>query len=510
MSKTQDAAAAPTADGGFADLGVRPELIETLERLKIDAPTEIQRQMIPALLAGRDCFALAHNGMGKTNAYMLPVAQLVAPGGGIQFILIQPTPRIAGQVERNIKRLVESAGVKTALVENRRRGRDRDDDAVNPKDADIIVGATRAVNDFVQAHGDLLGKLRMVVVDECDAIIDLGDRSSLEGALDVIVEASEDVQLTILSGETDGAITDLCDDFLHEPERASAQPTATAAERVRQLYFYAGVDREARFDGLVAYCKRERPRLGLVFVSDAEHARDLAKRLERCRINARCLDEPGRRGQRGAGRRPGPSRGDGEVIIAADPAPRRLSTIPATVIVHYELPGEPADYLRRIEQCSRLHRSGISIAVLAGKDREKLERIAAACNLQVSETDAPPPREEREPRERRDSRESRDPRGGKRGQGDRKPGRGGERGGGRRGESHREEHSDSPAPATAAPAPAAESTPPTPAPPVEQRLRDEQLEAEGATHVPMNLGSRFPLRRKKGGRRMTRANRKLN
>lgn len=442
-------------DTGFEELGLEPTLIAALERLKLDAPTEIQRRVIPAVMEGRDCLARATTGAGKTNAYLLPILQRVVPGSGLQALVIQPTRSLALQLERNLGRFAPERPLQTAVAAGGRRAQNQPDPlAAAP---DVLIATPRGAAELVAHAQHDWSTIRTLVVDEVDAILD--DRGP-EHLRQIHAALDHEHQTILIAGNLNQPVRALAEELLRDPFEADVPPGPPRAAAAAQRYFE--VDRREKFDALVSFCKQKSPRLAIVMVNAERDARDLAERLERMRISCRWIGarrRPMREDQRG--RQPRHPRS--EVIIANDPAPRRLSTIPASHLLHYELPENLDVYMRRLEQSARLRKFGTVIAFVEPGQDALLKEIEQRINKPLEKLDTPqrppPRRREREPEPTRPAE-----------------------------------------PAQQAYAPEANRDPPS-------RLndalyRDQELEARGLRPVPRTLGSRFrstrrgkPLRR---------------
>jgi superfamily II DNA/RNA helicase len=364
--------------GGFEELGLDANLITALERLKLDAPTGIQQQVIPAVLEGRDCLARASSGAGKTNAYLLPILQTVTSGEGLQVLVIQPTRSIAQQLERNMKRFAPERPVRTGVAAGGRRTRNEPDPLAD--DPDVLIATPRGVNELVRKGRCDWSKLRLFVIDETDAILD--DRG-LEPLQQIHAALPAEHQTIVIAGVLDQAVRTLAGELLRDPVEFDPPPTPPRAISASQGYF--AVEPDEKFDVLVTFCKQKAPKLAIVFVNTEEQGRELARRLDRVRIVCRWIGErrpPGRRDRRS-------SRAPSEAIVAADPAPRRITTIPASHLLHYELPEDADGYMQRLEQVARLRRGGAVIAFVEPDQTALIESIAERIDKPIKKLETP-------------------------------------------------------------------------------------------------------------------------
>ena len=352
-------------DRGFDELGIEPGLISALERLKLDEPTEIQRRLIPLILEGKDCLARASSGDGKTNAYLLPIMQRTVTGEGLQALVILPTRSIGLQLQKNLQRFAPERPLHTTVAAGGRQDRDAPDPLA--EGPDVLIATPRGAAELVRGGGTDWSTVRILVIDEADAILDDRGPEQLERVHQAL---DGECQTVVIAGSLDEQVRALAGEVLRDPSEIDLGASKPRAAAASQGYF--AVEPQEKFDALVTFCKQESPRLAIVLVNTAQQGHDLVGRLERMRVSCRWIGmrrsgtRPERREQRG--RRPVGARS--EVIVAADPAPRRLSTIPASHLLHYELPDDVDVFMQRLEQATRLRRNGAVIAFVEPDQRD--------------------------------------------------------------------------------------------------------------------------------------------
>jgi len=457
----------PASGSAFDNLGLDPVLIAALDQLNLEAPTEIQTRMIPLALQDRDCLAIARPGAGKTNAYILPVVQKCAAGGGLQALVIQPTRALATQMEKNFGRFTELRGLRAAVMAGG-GGRGRRDEPDPLRDApEILIATPRAADNLLRRDDIDWDTVKMVVVDEADAIQDGDDLQHVRHVLDAL---EHDYQTILLTGQRTPEIDSLVGTFMSEPELIEVTSDFRAGSTEHQCMV---VEDSERLAALVAYCRRAAPKLALVFTNSGRAARDLCARLADQRIESRWINQAQSRPPRGRHGGRGP-RSRTDLVISDDPAPRRLSTIPAGCLLHYEMPADADTYIQRVRQCDRLRRAGVSVALVTAGEASLIAAIEARLGKPFTRLEKPELPTERAPRPRV--------------------------------EGDRPVRSDpprsaplSPAPLSPAPfSPAPRATkPPGPKP---HRLsepirRDPELDARGVKPMPRTLGSRFRPKR---------------
>ena len=475
----------------FQEIGIEPTLIAALERLNMAAPTEVQLRMIPEVMHGRDCLACVTTGAGKTNAYLLPIFQTLGSGAGLGAIIIQPTRALALQLRRNIQRFAPDRVLKVAVAAGDRgpRGRRHPADD-NP---DVLVGTPRGIADAIGEQKFDCSHVRMLVLDEADSMVEDGHADRLR---EIRQALPEKVQTVILAGTLSDDVRALAGDLLHDPARIEIDPGLPRAAAVPHRW--VAVRPSDKPEAVLEYFRRNHPKLLVVITGTAQHADTLLRYLEDERIDCRVIG-----GSRGRQRRPARGRrsgegADGGVVIAHDPAPRRLSTVPATHLLHYDLPHDVDTYLLRLEQVARLRRRGEVVLLVQPDQHELRDAIAARLDITIERLNLPLHGRRREGQ--RDGRRGRRERRGR--------DHGSAEAGGR---PPRDRSRDTARRESAATGPQPSSTPTATTPPsaplpvgrLNQLLyRDEELEARGVKPPRRTLGARFrttrrprPLRR---------------
>lgn len=368
MSENEQATT-ESQQGGFAALGLGESTLSVVSGMSFDEPTEVQKSLIPVILRGDDALVRARSGEGKTNAYILPMVERVKPDAGLQMVVLLPTGGIAARMQRNFERYAEHSGFQISIDAGSRRG-----EPVRNGSPDILLATPRrAARHFSEGPDEVREGVSLVVVDEIDAMLDMGEGESIESVLEAV--GGESTQTVILSGELTDEIEQFAEQHLRSPQRICPPAGRTVAERTRHACYH--VTEDDPFDALVSFCKQKKPRLGLVYAADEDAAYELLDRLRRVRVECRGLNERGRPGRRDRGRR------DSAVIVIAGEPPRQLSTMPFSHVLHYALPDDIDGYAARLAQCDRLNRRGASIIFVEQADHPLIEQIEALTGSSV-------------------------------------------------------------------------------------------------------------------------------
>ncbi|MCU1372916.1 MAG: heavy metal transporter, partial [Actinomycetia bacterium] len=253
----------PTDDAtGFADLGLRPELLQALAQLGYEEPTPIQRETIPPIIEGRDLLGQAATGTGKTAAFALPILQrLVAGGTGPTALVLVPTRELAMQVSQAIHRYGRDLGARVVPIYG---GQPivRQLQALK-HGVDVVVATPGRALDHLKRNTLQLDHIQVVVLDEADEMLDMGFAEDIEA----ILQATPDGRQTVLFSATmPPRITGIVKRHLRNPVQIEIKREATeegASPQVRQSAYVVARGHKAAALGRILDV--EEPTAAIVF-----------------------------------------------------------------------------------------------------------------------------------------------------------------------------------------------------------------------------------------------------
>ncbi|HEX2298626.1 MAG TPA: DEAD/DEAH box helicase, partial [Pseudonocardiaceae bacterium] len=236
-------AGAPVRDDSptFAELGVRDEIVRTLRSVGIERTFAIQELTLPLALAGDDIIGQARTGTGKTLGFGVPLIQGITAGdialdGTPRALVVVPTRELCVQVSADLAQAGRHLGVRVLPVYG---GRPYEPQIkALAKGVDLVVGTPGRLLDLAEQRHLVLGKVRVLVLDEADEMLDLGFLPDIERILRMVPEQR---QTMLFSATMPGPIITLARTFLTRPTHIRAEePDATAIhERTRQFVYRA-------------------------------------------------------------------------------------------------------------------------------------------------------------------------------------------------------------------------------------------------------------------------------
>jgi len=349
----------------FDSLGLAPALVQAAARSGFSTPTPIQAAAIPAILQGRDLRGSAQTGSGKTAAFSLPLLQrLTEQREGprrVRALVLVPTRELAGQVGDTMHDLAQHLPERLKIVTA------FGGVSINPQmmnlrgGADIVVATPGRLLDLVEHNALRLDAVAMLVLDEADRLFDLGFAEELGRILELLPKRRQNL---FFSATFPPAIQALADGMLRDPAIVDVQgEPGTAPDIVQRVIEVDASRRTQLLRHLLEQHENEWDRV-LVFVATQHAAQTVAEKLYRNGIYAVPFH-----GDIAQGTRSNilsqfkQSRWD--VVIATDLAARGIDIAQLPVVVNYDLPRSPTDYIHRIGRTGRAGERGLAISFVS-------------------------------------------------------------------------------------------------------------------------------------------------
>lgn len=373
-----------SAHQSFANIGIAPKLLDILERLSFHVPTPIQRQAIPVAIEGKDVVGIAQTGTGKTLAFAVPLLQRLAGMAQSRGLILVPTRELALQVHEAVRELGKSFGLRTAvLIGGLPLGPQVRDLQRAPH---IIIATPGRLVDHLERRNIKLQQVHILVLDEADRMFDMGFAPQL--AI-IFRHLPKERQTMLFSATMPPQIATLAARTMRSPIRIEVAPSGTVVAEVEQeMFLVAHGDKIRLLDKLLTEYR------GSVLVfSRTKHG---AKRITRS-IRAMGHAAAELHGNRSLSQRrqalEGFKSGMFRVLVATDLAARGIHVTGIELVINYDLPGSPEDYVHRIGRTARAGHAGKAISFAThdqGNDIRQIERLVKT-RLMVRKEQALPP-----------------------------------------------------------------------------------------------------------------------
>ena len=352
----------------FASLGLSDTSLDVMDNLGFIHPTPIQEKTIPGLLEGKDIVGLAETGSGKTIAFGAPMAERIdAELGEVQGIVLVPTRELAQQVLDVMTTLAEPHGLFTVgLLGGRAIKKDIENLGRSPQ---VLVGTPGRVQDHLQRGTLNLRKVKFVVLDEADEMLDIGFLPAIRR---ILSRTPRSRQTALFSATMPTTIKRLIWQFMDDPETFSVDSEGSAAVSVEQTY--VEVAERDKVLALKELIEKELKGRSLVFCRTRRMVEKLAKNLSGLGVKVGALH--GDMDQRVRDRVVKQFReGALELLIASNVAARGIDIPEITHVVHYDFPQNTEEYIHRTGRTGRAGKTGKSIVFVAEWDLEEFSQF---------------------------------------------------------------------------------------------------------------------------------------
>ena len=386
----------------FAALGVSPNLVRALADRTITTPFAIQSIALPDALAGLDILAESPTGSGKTLAFGLPLIERTAGAEGRPAALVlAPTRELAIQIAEELSPLAAAKGLRVATVYG---GVPLPAQATRARSAQIIVGTPGRLQDLLERRLVSLDRVRILVLDEADRMLDMGFRPQVDR---ILRRVPTNRQTMLFSATLSGAVDDLARAYTVNASRVRAElPQAVALEEIQHRF--VAVTAEDKLDRLVEQLKAVE-QLALVFVRTKHGANALARKLGKRDVPAVTLHGNMSQSQR---ERALAQFSSGRVgtLVATDVAARGLDVDDISHVINFDPPNLDDDYVHRVGRTGRAGRTGTAITFVLPDQQADVGRLAqrlghgaafSAAGLTGPQAKRPPNRQQRRRRGRR-------------------------------------------------------------------------------------------------------------
>lgn len=357
----------------FADLGLGPALLSAIERAKYESPYPIQVEAIPAILQGKDLLGLAPTGSGKTAAYILPILQQLlekeAPRDRyVPVLVLVPTRELAVQVaevvenfgrylSRRIKSLAIFGGV-----------------SINPQmmklgGTEILIATPGRLIDLMGRNSVSISRIQTLVIDEADKMLQMGFKEEMDHLFEYIPKKK---QTLLFSATMEGEVEELIKKLLQNPVRVQVAADDFTPDLIAQSAYRVSPETKGPF--LRQVIQSGDWKQILVFASSIRTADNIVGKLIKNGIDAVAFHGDKSQGARTEALARFKS-GKTRVLVATDLAARGIDIQALPLVINYELPRSPKDYIHRIGRTGRAGMQGLAISLITPEEQHHFKVI---------------------------------------------------------------------------------------------------------------------------------------
>ena len=362
----------------FSELGICPEILEAIELLGFETPSTIQERAIPAALGGADIVGLSHTGSGKTLAFSIPALESIDPAvREVQVLCLAPTRELAVQICREVDKLsMYLDGVSCVPIYGGA--------SFGPqlsalkRGVQFVVGTPGRLIDLMEQGELRTDKVATLILDEADEMLDMGFQEDIEHIVSMLPEQR---QTLFFSATMSSAIRGLIELLAKDPQEIVVERPVLTVPTCEQVVYE--VVFSSRIEVLSRLIEMGRMKRGLVFANTKRVVDDvvdglLARGYSVDRLHGdmpQTLRERVMESFR---------KGNLNVLVATDIAARGLDIDDLDIVVNFELPREPEDYVHRIGRTARAGRKGKAVSFIGRRDFSLMARIERFVGMRMA------------------------------------------------------------------------------------------------------------------------------
>lgn len=361
----------------FTELPLSSALQQKLAAAKFITPTPVQALAIKPALEGKDVLGTAQTGTGKTLAFLIPIIEMLRkepPAANVTALVLLPTRELAMQVLEQYEQLRSKDMPKAALViggvsekgqiQSLRAG------------SQFVIATPGRLQDFITRKFADLRRVKILVLDEADRMLDMGFLPSIRRILQVLPQKR---QTLCFSATLEQSVASLVHEYMREPVRVALGSTLKPAESVR-LEAYE-VRPTEKLDVLRQLLYAEKGQT-LIFARTKRGTQRLARELERDGFSAAMIHGDRSQSQRNSALS-GFQEGRYQVLVATDVASRGLHVDDVAHVINYDLPKMAEDFIHRVGRTGRAGLQGRASTLVTGVEVLELRNIERALKLKI-------------------------------------------------------------------------------------------------------------------------------
>jgi len=363
----------------FNDFNFEPELLDGLMSMGYKQPTPIQEQAIPVLLNNKDLVACAQTGTGKTAAFLLPIIQhiLKAPTRHLNTLIIAPTRELALQIDQQIDGMGYFCGVGSIAIYGGNDGFAWENQKHSlEQGVDIVVATPGRLKALLQNGSINFEHLQHLVLDEADRMLDMGFFDDIKQIIGYLPKKRQTI---LFSATMPPKMRQLANQILHEPETINIAISKPAAGIVQQAYILYDAQKEALLKEIL---KNEDYSSVIIFSSTKENVKNLERSLSKTEKSIKAFHSDLEQAEREEAMREFKSR-KLRILIGTDILSRGIDVDGISLVVNYDAPPDPEDYIHRIGRTARASKAGVAITFVNERDQLKLEQIENLMGMEV-------------------------------------------------------------------------------------------------------------------------------
>ena len=367
----------------FADLELDDNLVQAIEEMGFERPTQVQAQAIPEALDGKDILASAPTGTGKTAAFILPALQFLQDfprrnPGPARILVLTPTRELAMQVAEQAKALAKYAHFNIFTITGGVQYQEHAE--LLGSTQDLVVATPGRLMEYIEAERFDCRAIEWLILDEADRMLDMGFGPTVDR---LSAECRWRKQTLLFSATLEGkGVEGFTADLLNEPAVIDAEPPRRERKKISQWYHRC--DDMAHKNALLKHILTQQAERAIVFVKTRERLADLRTELEKASIPCAWIqgEMPQDRRNNAISRF---KDGTVNILLATDVAARGIDIADISHVINYDMPRTADVFVHRIGRTARAGKKGTAISLVEAHDQPMMDRVQRYVKEEIKE-----------------------------------------------------------------------------------------------------------------------------
>lgn len=371
----------------FDELDLEDEILDGLYDMNFDEMTPVQEHTIPVILDGDDLIGCAQTGTGKTAAYTLPLLnRLLIEGNAenvIKAVIIVPTRELAMQIDQQFQGFSYYLPVSTTVVYGGGDGKGWDIQKRGMlMGSDVVIATPGRMIAHLQNSGIDLSHVECLILDEADRMLDMGFHDDI---MKIVSHMPKERQTLLFSATLPPKIRELAKTILHAPKEVSiaiSKPNESIDQSAYVCY-------EAQKTGIVQHLfAQPRDYKTIIFSSSKLKVKELAHTLKRMKLDVAAMHSDLEQSKREEVMLDFKN-GKVSILVATDIVARGIDIEDIGLVINYDVPHDPEDYIHRIGRTGRADATGCAITFVSEEEQGKFHQIEKFIEKEVRKEPLP-------------------------------------------------------------------------------------------------------------------------
>ena len=366
----------------FDELNLEDAILDGLDAMNFQEATPVQEQTIPVILAKKDIIACAQTGTGKTAAYVLPIINELSKGGfsenAVNTVIMAPTRELAQQIDQQIAGFTYFVPISAVAIyggtdgvawEQQRRGLEMG--------ADIVIATPGRLLSYIKLGTVDLSQVSYFVLDEADRMLDMGFYDDI---MQIYKQLPPTCQIIMFSATMPPKIRTLAETILKNPEEIQLAISRPPETIMQTAYICYDAQKIKILEDLFS---KARPQRVIIFASAKVKVKELANTLSRMNFNVAQMHSDLEQAQREEVMKDFKN-GKIDILVATDVVARGIDINDIRLVVNFDIPHDPEDYVHRIGRTARgTNGEGLAITFVSPEEQSGFKRIEDFLGKQV-------------------------------------------------------------------------------------------------------------------------------